>query len=71
MSVLEPVLDNLGNLSVSRSTDRRSIGIPVPGDQPHNVSLPTDTHTYKLGWFTIAEKSHEFRSCTTTTIVNQ
>ena len=28
-SVLEPVLDNLGELSVSRSTDRLTWGIPV------------------------------------------
>ena len=37
-SVLEPVLDNLGELSVSRSTDRLTWGIPVPGDPSQTVS---------------------------------
>ena len=44
--VLEPVLDNLGELSVSCSTDRLTWSISVPGDPSQTVS-PSTT---KLAW---------------------
>ena len=45
-SILEPVLDNLGELSVSCSTDRLTWDIPVPGDPSQTVSMSTT----KLAW---------------------
>ena len=40
------MLDNLGELSVSRSTDRLARGIPVTGDPSQTVSMSTT----KLAW---------------------
>ena len=47
-SVLEPVLDNLGELSVSRSTDRLTWDKPVPGDPLRTVSLVYYRYTLLL-----------------------
>ena len=44
-SVLESVLDNVGEPSESRSTDRLTWGKPVPGEQSYDVSLLTDMRT--------------------------
>ena len=40
-TVLEPVLDDLVELSVSHSADRLTWGIPVHGDSSQTVSLST------------------------------
>ena len=53
-SVLEPVLDNLGELSVSRSTDRLTWGIPV-SDAIHRVH-----YTGILSTVSDSQRCHSF-----------
>ena len=63
MSVPEPVLDNLGELSVSCSTGRLAWGIPVPGDPSQTVSLCTAKLAWVEVFVLIDYKVEHFRSC--------
>ena len=62
-SVPEPVLDDLGELSVSRSADTLAWGIPVPGDPSKTVSMSTTELVWVEVFVHIDYKVEHFRSC--------